>query len=78
MATIEGRMTICDRCKAEHFSKLEKKIPTDGGYSETKIYEDLPEGWNNYCFSSDIGTLCPCCDDEYKKMIAKFKEGYYN
>ncbi len=77
MATIEGRMIICDRCKAEHFSKLEKKIPTDDGYSETKIYEDLPDGWR-HCYYDKIGTLCPCCNEEFEKMKAKFKEGYYN
>lgn len=77
MAVIEGRMIICDRCKAEYFSKLEKKIPTDDDYSETKTYKDLPDGWR-ICYFDKIGTLCPYCNEEFEKMKAKFKEGYYN
>ena len=45
MAEVKGRITTCDRCGAEVFSKCTGEGETDGGFTRWNKFEALPEGW---------------------------------
>ena len=71
MAEIKGRLSICDRCGEKAFSKCIGEGELDGGYTRWNKFEPLPDGWE---YVSTLGLLCPKCNEEYKKLIEKFKE----
>jgi hypothetical protein len=45
MAGVNGQLTICDRCGAQHFRKCIGEGEADGGYTRWNKFEDLPKGW---------------------------------
>lgn len=69
MSSINGRLTICDRCGETIFSKCTGEGDTDGGYTRWNEFEPLPEGWE---FHHKIGTMCPKCSDQYKILLDDF------
>jgi hypothetical protein len=72
MAQINGRLTICDRCGEQVFSKYTGEGVTDGGYTRWDKFENLPDGWESHY--DGIGMLCPKCNEEYKKLIENFNK----
>jgi len=75
MAYINGRLTICDRCGEKVFSKCTGEGERDGGFTRWNTFEPLPEGWDCHEYT---GTLCPKCNEEYKKLIENFKKAGAN
>ena len=70
MATVNGKITTCDRCGALVFSACTGEVELDGGFTRWNTFEPLPEGWENHF---EVGMLCPKCNDEYKSLITTFK-----
>lgn len=69
MAVMNGRITICDRCGEQVFSKSIGKGEMDGGYTRWNEFEPLPDGWKKHL---DVGQLCPKCNEEYARLIEQF------
>lgn len=76
MALTNGRLAKCDRCGKEHFCKELKPTHLDGGLTEVRKFEDLPDGWETH-HSYGVGLLCTDCNATYEKAIRGFKAGYY-
>lgn len=70
MATVNGKITICDRCGAQTFSACTGEGERDGGFTRWNTFEPLPNGWEN---QHGVGMLCPRCNSEYKSLIEAFK-----
>ena len=71
MAEIKGKITICDRCGEQVFSKCIGEGETDGGFTRWNKFEPLPEGWEYHLM---VGLLCPKCNAEYKSLVEKFNQ----
>lgn len=69
-----GRITRCDRCGAETFSKLLKVRELDGGFTHSNTFEQLPAGWE---YNGVVGDLCPRCNEEFQAAIDKFKSAVH-
>lgn len=69
MAEAKGKLKTCDRCSEWIFLKAIDDGVTDGGYTRWNRFEDAPEGWD---WRRETGTLCPKCNEEYKKLLEKF------
>ena len=70
MTQINGKLTICDRCGEQVFSKCNGEGEMDGGFTRWNKFEKLPDGWESHY---ETGMLCPKCNEEYKVIIEKFK-----
>lgn len=71
MGSEKGLLQWCDRCGTTCFRKYVGKGEADGGYTTWDKFEDAPEGWD---YHSEVGTLCPKCNDEYQNLIKNFKQ----
>ena len=71
---INGRLTVCDRCGANVFSKCTCKGEADGGFTQWNEFEDLPDGWSSHF---NTGDLCPKCSKEYDKLMSDFLTRVY-
>lgn len=70
MAQINGQLIICDRCGETVFVKCAGEGEADGGYTLWNKFEAPPEGWD---YHSEVGRLCPRCNQEYLRLLAMFK-----
>lgn len=65
-----GRLTTCDRCGAQVFSRATGEGELDGGFTRWNKFEALPQGWGfrgKKCLM-----LCPVCGGEWDKMEEAF------
>lgn len=69
MSKVNGRMTTCDRCGCEVFSKCIDEEVTRAGYTIREHFEPLPTGW---AWHPETGQLCPNCEGEYQMIIYHF------
>lgn len=70
MAEINGKLMICDRCDEKVFLKCIGEGEADGGFTRWNKFEKPPHGWE---WHSEVGQLCPTCNEQYKTIIATFK-----
>lgn len=69
MAEVNGKLVSCDRCNEKVFLKCIVVGELVGGYPIWKVFEPLPNGWDSH---SEVGTLCPKCNVEYRHLINSF------
>lgn len=79
-----GKLRICDRCGAQHFSKTTGEGETDGGYTRWNNFEEPPRMWGFYEVGvesiNDTRTrkisaeLCTACAEKWNAMMAKFMQ----
>ena len=81
MAHVNGRITTCDRCGAEVFSKCTGEGEADGGFTRWNNFETLPEGWDLVAVPNSIGWVgngnayngylhvCPACHELWDKVV---------
>lgn len=69
MSSVNGQLVTCDRCGEQVFLKSVGEGIADGGYTRWNKFEPMPEGWGN---EYKIGTLCPTCNREWKKLKDDF------
>lgn len=70
MAEMNGKLIICDRCGETAFLKCAGEGELDGGYTRWNKFEPEPDGWD---YHSEIGRLCPGCNQEYLQLLRIFK-----
>ena len=71
MAEAKGKLVSCDRCGDTVFLKCTGEGETDGGYTRWNTFETFPDGW---AYHHEVGSLCPSCNAEYKRLIVDFKK----
>ena len=84
MSTINGRLSTCERCGAQVFSKCVGEGETDGGYTRWNKFEPYPEGWASVEIfpltkpgeGHRYLLLCPECTGEHAGLMEKFMEGH--
>ena len=71
MASVNGRLTTCDRCGETVFSASVGEGERDGGFTRWNEFEPLPAGWETHF---EVGMLCPACSSDFKELIRRFME----
>lgn len=80
MATINGQITICDRCGAEIFRKATGEGEADGGFTRWNKFEPYPDGWSSVTIPKNGKAhsanaydsylfVCPECKRLWEKTI---------
>ena len=66
MASVNGQLTICDRCGTQIFRRTTGDGEADGGFTRWNNFESYPEGWRivdipskNKKFHSVSIRVCP-------------------
>ena len=68
MSHVNGRLTTCDRCGAQVFTKTVGDGEADGGFTRWNKFEPLPKGWGSH----NGYTLCPDCASAWNKIETEF------
>lgn len=75
MASVNGKLVICDRCGEQVFLKCTGEGETDGGYTRWNNFEAPPEGWGSVeiprydSARTDYIRTCPKCTHLWRTVL---------